>query len=97
MEAQGQRLEEVDVSLFMIPGVDDKNFESPILTLARSVDRVAGEFDLVRMAHQADLTWVSGELKATLASWGEGEIPSAITKERVQHLVSALAERMKEV
>jgi hypothetical protein len=84
------------MSLFLIPGVDDKNVESSILTLARSVDRVANEFNLTKMSHTADLSWVVGELKGILASWGETEILNAATKDRVQHLVQALDEMIKE-
>ena len=84
------------MSLFLIEGIDDRNVESPILTLARSVDRVATELDLSRMSHVSDLLWVLGELKGVLASWGETEILNAVTKDRVQHLVIALADKIKE-
>lgn len=84
------------MSLFMLAGIDDKNVDSPILTLARSVDRVASELDLSKMSHTADLLWVVGELKGVLANWGETEILNAVTKERVQHLAQALDEKIKE-
>jgi len=99
------------MSLFLIAGIDDRNVESPILTLARSVDRVAQEIDLARMNHDADLRWVLGELKAILAAWPNEDVPTdeplnfgisvsevrvAVIKDRVQHLSTALAEKIKE-
>jgi len=85
------------MSLFLLEGIDDRNVESSILTLARSVDRVYNEQMLLKQSHLADLTWVSTELKAILASWGEGEIPNAMTKDRVQHLSSALVQMIEEI
>lgn len=96
MEDQRHCGEEDNVSLFLLQGVEDKNVESPILTLARSVDRVANELDLTKMAHTADLLWIVGELKSLLAHWGDGEISSAVTKEQVRHLATALDEKIKE-
>lgn len=84
------------MSLFMIPGIDDQNVDSTILTLARNVDQVAKEFDLLKMSHIADLVWIVGELKAVLASWGESEILNEMTKERVLHLTTALNDKIKE-
>lgn len=50
-----------------------------------------------RQMHEADLVWILGELKGALASWGHDEIHDAVTKERVQRLVSAIVEKIDEV
>ena len=104
------------MSLFMMVEQDDKNAiktdaESAILTLARSVDRVAQEQNLLKMCHLADLRWVTGELKAILASWSDAhtptnqplnfdisidEVKAAVARERVQHLATALTEKIEE-
>jgi len=67
-----------------------------ILDLCTSVDRVAKEYELLKMSQVADLTWIVGELKMVLIHWGDTEILNAVTKERVQHLMSALSDKIKE-
>ena len=85
------------MSLFLLPGIDDQNVsDDPVLNLARSVDRVVQQLNLANMSHKADLLWIIGELKGTLASWGDTEILNEVTKERVQHLVATLGEKIRE-
>lgn len=51
---------------------------------------------LLKQAYSADLFWIVGELKGTLLSWTDGEIGSAVAKQRVQSLVSALDKKILE-
>ncbi len=81
---------------------------SSIRDLAQVVNRAASEYELLKQNHLADLLWVVGELKAILSSWTDtgapplnfdisiGEIQVAVARERIQHLATALTEKVKD-
>lgn len=62
----------------------------------KSIERLRDQLFLSSQSHVADLIWVVGELKGVLASWGEEEIPNAMTKERVQNFVLSLNNKIKD-
>jgi hypothetical protein len=51
---------------------------------------------LSQQSHVADLIWVLGELKGVLASWGDTEYLTTMTKDRVQQFTKALEQKIKE-
>jgi hypothetical protein len=51
---------------------------------------------LSQQSHEADLVWVLGELKGVIASWGDTEYLTTMTKERVQNFVSVLSKKIKD-
>lgn len=77
----------------------------------RNIERLRDSLFLSKQSHVADLIWVVGELKAILASWIDAKTPVdqplnfdisisdvqvAVARERVQHLATALTEKIKD-
>lgn len=62
----------------------------------KGIRQILDDLFLSQQSHEADLVWVLGELKGVLASWGDTEYLTTMTKERVQNFVSALSRKIKE-
>lgn len=60
-----------------------------------NIQKLRDSLFLSRQSHEADLIWILGELKGTIAAWGDDEFHQAVTKDRVLNLVKALDEKTK--
>jgi len=61
------------------------------------IQRLRDNLFLSQQSHVADLIWIVGELKGTVATWGDDEFHIAASKERVQHLLTSLSNKIKEM